>query len=318
MTARRVAVAMVLSLFVMLEATIHSGAQSQEAVAVITELKLNRGDVQIRLPGKSSSERPGMLQSLVPGTQVVVTKDASAVILFTDGSKAVSIDEKNSPFEIKAASAKTGQGKTAFSQVTAFLTGKREPAAYVALATRGSKKPPTLLSPRNTKVMTEAPNLQWMGMDHQTGTVRVYGPEGLIWSAENIALTQIKYPPTAAPLKPGVEYLWALEKRGFAAEKASFKLMDAEELKAVQGRLSSLQQTAGMPTTTTAILKASLLISTELFHEAREILVDAAKSDPDEPTLHFLLGEIYDKTGLKSLAAEEYREAEFLRRGRSQ
>ena len=30
------------------------------------------------------------------------------------------------------------------------------------------------------------------------------------------------------------------------------------------------------------------------------------------------MGDVYEKTGLKSLAAEEYGEADFLRKGRSQ
>ena len=62
---------------------------------------------------------------------------------------------------------------------------------------------------------------------------------------------------------------------------------------------------------------AALLISNELYHDAREILTEAVKSDPDEPTLHFLLGDVYDKTGLKTLAADEYGEADVLGKGRA-
>ena len=80
-------------------------------------------------------------------------------------------------------------------QLAGLLLGKKKPPAYVPLATRGSAKPPTLLSPRNTKMITSAPSFQWMGMDRQEGTVKVFGPDGLIWTAENIALTQIRYPP---------------------------------------------------------------------------------------------------------------------------
>ena len=36
-------------------------SQSRDVVAVITELKLKQGDVQIRLPGKSNAERPDVL-----------------------------------------------------------------------------------------------------------------------------------------------------------------------------------------------------------------------------------------------------------------
>lgn len=291
-------------------------AQSQEAVAVITELKLNRGDIQIRLPGRKAAEKAAVLQSLYPGTQIEVSRDASVVILFTEGMKTVAINEKNSPFEVKAQETKTGQGTAGVKQVASFLMGKKKPPTYVPLAVRGGKVPPALLSPRNTKVITDSPTLQWMGMERQPGTVRVYGPEGLVWSAENISLTQIKYPSSAPRLRPGMEYSWAIEKKGFPPEKAPFKILSPEEAKKIQEQLIALEATGGLSKTTLSTLKAGLLASHELFYEAREILLEAIKSDPDEPTLHFLLGEIYEKTGLKSLSMEEYSEADFLSKKR--
>jgi hypothetical protein len=291
-------------------------AQSQEAVAVITELKLNRGDVQIRLPGKKASERPAVLQSLYAGSQIQASKDASVVVLFTDGMRTVTIVEKNSPFEVKAPEAKAGQSMPAVKQVTSFLLGKKKPPTYVALAVRGGKFPPTPVSPRDTKLVTGSPTFQWMGMERQRGTVRVYGPAGLLWAANEIALTQIKYPSSAPRLKPDVEHWWEIEKKGFAPEKARFKILTPEEAKPVQEQLQSLQGVGGASRTTMAILKAGLLVSHELFHEAREILLEAIGSDPDEPTLHFLLGEVYQKTGLKNLSSEEYTEADFLMKKR--
>src|SRR3989338_274337 len=163
-----------------------------EAVAVITELKLNRGDVQIRPPGKKAPEKPAPLQSLYAGTQIVATKDATAVILFTEGMKTATIDERNSPFEIKAPEAKAGQSSAGMKQMASLLLGKKKPPTYIALAVRGGKHPPTLIAPRETKLMAEAPTFKWMGMEMQPGTLRVYGPEGVVWTAENIALTQIK------------------------------------------------------------------------------------------------------------------------------
>jgi hypothetical protein len=291
-----------------------AGAQKQEPIGVITELKLNRGDIQIQLPGKNTSQRPAVLQSLFPGTRILASKDAVAVILLMDGSKIITVNEKNSPIEIKGVQAK-GREPNALEQVAVLLLGKKQPPTYVALATRGGKGRPTILSPRDTKLMSEAPNLQWMGMDQQTGTVRVFGPQGLIWTAENLALTQIKYPSSAPPLLPGTEYSWSLEKNGFPPEKTSFKLLPSEDALRIQERFASLQKTAAVTSTTLAILKASFLISNELFHETREILIAALRTDPDEPTLHLLLGDLYDRTGLKNLAADEYGEAEFLSKG---
>lgn len=289
-------------------------AQSQEAVAVITELKLNRGDVQIRVPGKKAPEKAAPLQSLYAGTQIAVSKDAVVVILFTEGMKAVTVDEKNSPFEIKSPEAKTGPSGAGMKQVASLLLGKKKPPTYIPLAVRGGKNPPTLISPRETKIMTEEPTFKWMGMNMQAGTLQLFGPEGTLWTAENIALTQIKYPSTAPRLKPGVEYSWMIEKKGFPVDKARFKILSPEEAKPIQQQQKALEAAGGLSKTTLAILKANLFLSHGLFYEAREILAEAINADPDEPALHLLLGEIYEKTGLKTLATEEYSEAQFLSR----
>ncbi|MBI4537748.1 MAG: DUF928 domain-containing protein [candidate division NC10 bacterium] len=289
-------------------------AQSGQAVAVITELKFNRGDIQITAPGKKAPEKPAPLQSLYPGTQIVVTKDAAAVILFTEGMKTVTIGEKNSPFNVKPPEAKGGSSGVGVTQVASLLLGKKKPPTYIPLAVRGGKHPPTLIAPRDTKLMTDSPTFKWMGMEMQAGTLRLYGPAGQIWVAENIARTQIKYPSTEPRLNPGVEYSWSIEKAGFPAEKARFTVLSPSEARTVQEQVKSLEATAELPDTTLAILKASLLISHGLFYEAREVLVAAETKDPDEPTVHLLLGETYEKTGLKNLALEEYAEAQFLSR----
>lgn len=289
-------------------------AQSREAVAVVTELKFNRGDIQIRAPGKKAAEKPAPLQSLYSGTQITVTKDASAVILFTEGMKAVTVDEKNSPFEVKPPEVKGGASGAGMKQVASLLLGKKKPPTYTPLAVRGGKHPPTLIAPRETKIMTGAPTFRWMGMEMQAGTLRLYAPQGQLWTAENIALTQIKYPASASPLKPGVEYSWSIEKKGFPAEKARFTVLDSAEAKPVQEQMKSLEATAGLSKTTLAILQASLLISRGLFYDARQVLAEAVTRDPDEAAVHLLLGETYEKTGLKNLAHEEYGEALFLSR----
>jgi len=171
-----------------------------------------------------------------------------------------------------------------------------------------------LISPRESKLMTELPTFKWMGMEMQTGTLRVYGPEGPLWSAENIALTQLKYPSSAPRLKPGVEYSWSIEKKGFPMEKARFTILTPEQAKPVQEQLKLLEGASGVSKTTLTVLKAGLFLSHGLFYEAREILAEAVTADPDEPTVHLLLGETYEKTGLKNLALEEYGEAQFLSR----
>ena len=287
-------------------------AQSQQPIAVITELKFNRGDIQIRTAVGKALERPAVLQSLYPGNIIQTSKDAVAVIFFTDGTRSVTVDEKNPSFEVKVLAAKDSQTGARVKEVASLLLGKKKPPTYVALAVRGKAQPPTLLSPRNSKIITDAPTFQWMGMGQQPGTMNVFGPEGVIWSAENINLTKIAYPASAPRLQPDIDYSWAIEKKGFPPSKAPFKLLRPADAQAVKEKLAELSAVPGLPKTTLAVLKANFLMSKELFHEARELLLEGTAADPDEPTLHFVLGELYDKIGLKDLATDEYGEAEFL------
>jgi hypothetical protein len=272
---------------------------------------LAKGDIQILTPGKPALEKPAVLQSLYAGSRVQVSKDAAATILFTDGSNVVKIEEKNSPFEVKPM-AKTAQAGGKLKEAVNLLVGKKNTPNLVALAVRGKSRGPTLLTPRETKLTTTMINFQWVGMEGQPSSIKVFGPEGVIWSAENIALTHAAYPSSAPVLRPGVSYSWSVERRGAPPEKTAFRIVSAEEARGVQEQLTALSASANLSKTTSAILKGSFLISRELFYDAREILLEAAKADPDEPTLHFLLGEVYEKTGLKSLAQEEYSEAQLL------
>ena len=302
----------VLSLGLSMIASVNLYAQSDDVVAVVTELKFNAGDIQVRQPSSQKAERANALQALRAGSSIQASKDASAVVLFTDSAKTITVDEKNSPLEINAPPQKDSVARGRLRDVINLLLGKRKESSWVSLAGRGSGQPATLLSPRSTKVMNDAPTFYWVGMDRQAGTVKVYGPGGLIWSAENLSATQIKYPASAPRLKPGGEYSWVIEKAGFTSQKAVFKLLAPQELKSVEEQLAGLNAADGMSKTTLTIIKANLLSSKDLLHEAREILTEAVNSNPSEPTLHFLLGEVYEKTGLRDLAEEEYREAAYL------
>ena len=59
-------------------------------------------------------------------------------------------------------------------------------------------------------------------------------------------------------------------------------------------------------------MRASVLFKERLYADARRELVAAVGSSPDEPTLHLVLGHIYDRTGLWSLASSEFDQAAAL------
>jgi predicted Zn-dependent protease len=69
---------------------------------------------------------------------------------------------------------------------------------------------------------------------------------------------------------------------------------------------------AGYPWNTVILMRAGLLFQEGLDHEARRELQAGIAAEPDEPTLYRLLGHIYDRIGLRQLAAEAHDEAQFL------
>jgi len=84
----------------------------------------------------------------------------------------------------------------------------------------------------------------------------------------------------------------------------------------VRVALASLPPTlAGYPRNTVVLMRAAYLFERGLFTEARAELQTALAADPEEPTLHVMLGRVYERTGPKELALGEFDEAQFLSSG---
>jgi hypothetical protein len=291
-------------------------AQSLERVAVITEMKLNHGDIRIRAAGGNAFERPLPLQSLYPGTRIEVSEDALVTILFTREAKSLTIGARLSPYEITEPAETGARFLNRFASVASELFGTRESRKSTLLGTRGKTQPVVLVMPRNSKLLTDTLTFQWSGVKEGSASLKVHGLEGPLWRADNLAGRELTYPPTAPRLKPGIEYTWNIEEQGVASEKAWFSVLTPEELAGVEEKLAAVQNATGLSKSTQSLVKALLLASHELYHDARQELLQAIKSDPREPTLRFLLAEIYERTGLISLATEEFeRTQRLLRKG---
>jgi Flp pilus assembly protein TadD len=59
-------------------------------------------------------------------------------------------------------------------------------------------------------------------------------------------------------------------------------------------------------------MRAELFFQETLYADARRELVSAIAAEPEEATLHMLLGHVYERTGLKYRASNEFDEAEAL------
>jgi Tfp pilus assembly protein PilF len=90
--------------------------------------------------------------------------------------------------------------------------------------------------------------------------------------------------------------------------------MAPTEIASIRENLTALDPPAlpGYPKNTLILMRAGFLFEQGLYVEARKELQAALTADPDEPSLHLMLGHVYERTGLTALAAEEFDEAQFL------
>ena len=292
-------------------------ASSGDPVAILTEIKPGQGEVRVKLATEADWKAPLPLLSLRAGDQLRATGNATAVLLLIGGQGTVTVSAATSPYTVQAPAAPLsgGSGKTPglVANLGRILAGKKKELTYVPLAVRSVKQPPLLLSPREGKLLA-APVLEWAGSDRLRYTIRVFAPQGMVWEQGNLPRGPLPYPPAAPRLLPGVAYRWELEARDFAPQRGEFTILRPEEITKVRESLDALAPSAlsGYPKNTVTLMRAGFLFEQELYAEARKELQAAIAADPDEPSLHLMLGHVYERTGLKQLAAEEFDEAQFL------
>lgn len=288
-----------------------------DPVAVLTEIRMGRGEVQVKRAGGADWQAPQPLLALRPGDQVRATRDSQAVLVFTGARGTQVVSQGNSPFTVQAPAAETGSEKlrALVAGVTQFLLAQQKELTYQSLSVRSiGPQPPLILSPRETRILAGGVTFEWAGSDLLRYRIRVFGPHGLLWEQGDLRRHPLSYPASAPALSEGMRYLWELEAPGYPVQRAPFELLVASEAAQVQAALALLEPAtlSGYPRGTVLLMRAGLLAKEGLYHEARRELLAALAADPDEPTLHLLLGQVYEQTGLKHLAAREFEEAQFL------
>ncbi|OGB95925.1 MAG: hypothetical protein A2Z31_06250 [candidate division NC10 bacterium RBG_16_65_8] len=291
------------------------GASLADPVALLTEIRPGQGEVRVKLSTETDWKAPLPLLSLRQGDQVRVTQNARAVLAFVGGQGPLTIVAADSPYTVQGKAGGTSQGKTPelLTTLTRILMGKKKDLAYPPLTTRSLKRPPVILSPRDGKLLGRLV-LEWTGSDRARYAVRLFGSQGLVWEAANLPQAPLPYPSSAPPLSPGVNYRWELETKDFSVQRGQFSVLSPTESAAIQGTLSALEPGSlpGYPSNTVTLMRAGFLFEQELYAEARKELLAALRAGPDEPSLHLMLGHVYERTGLAALAAEEFDEAQYL------
>jgi hypothetical protein len=293
-------------------------AWAQEPLAVLTEIQLKKGKVEVKSAGQANWQVPKPLLSLRAGDQVRVAGEGRAVLVFTGGRGSQVVTQANSPFTVQAKAAEgTGdRAKVVLGNVTNFLLGQQRERTYQSLSVRSVRaQPPVILAPRETRVLPDTVTFDWTGSDRLKYQVRLLGPGGtIVWEQADLERRPLAYPSSAPALTPGARYTWELSTKEHGVLRASFEVAAAADATRVKDAMSVLTPASAgnYPPATLALMRAGLLFQETLYADARRELVKAISASPEEATLRLLLGHVYDRTGLKQLAAAEFDEAEAL------
>lgn len=296
-----------------------SVAWAADPVAVLTEVRKGQGEVRIKMVGEEDWKLPQLLMSLRPGDQLRASGDARAVIVISGGGVRT-VTAENSPFFVQPPTASGGSDnmKAVVSNVAQFLVGKQKEPAYLRLTSRAPTEPrqdlPLILSPRETRLMPGPVTFVWAGADSLKYSIRVFGPDGLVWSEANLARAPLRYPTSAPALRSGVRYVWELRAEGYPADRAQFEIVSDAETAKIDSELALLKpgDMASFPSSTVTLMRAGLMFEEGLYQKALEELLTGIAANPDEPTLNFMIGHVYDRMGLRYQATQAFNAAKSL------
>jgi hypothetical protein len=291
-------------------------SQSAEVAGLVTEIKLGAGSAEVKR-SDGDWRAVGSLLALRAGDQIRTTENAAVVVVLTGGRGTVRIDGRSSPWVTPAASGsgKSDKAKALVMSVIKYLSGSTEQQQEALISTRARSLSPKILTPHDGLVLGDPIVFEWTGSQFERYVVRVTAPTMTVLEPRAVAGTRYRYPSDAPALIAGVRYTFHVEARNQRADHTAFEIVGAARRVAVLKDLAELEASIGPAATPSslAVMKAGLLASTGLIHDARHVVVTALATDPDEPTLYFVLGVLYLKSGLEDYAAAAFSKADYLR-----
>ncbi len=286
-------------------------AWAADPVAYITEIQRKAaGEVRVRFAGESDWRAPRPLQALRPGDQLQVQGDARVVVLFHAGAGTKTVTSARSPFTVEVAAGGAAGSRDQLRTVTAsvgqFLLGKQETPQYRRLATRSICPEPLIIAPRHTRLFAGDLRFEWEGCDRYRYTVRLVGPQGVVWEQSDLPRQVLAYPATAPALMPGVPYRWELEAPGRPVDRTQFEVLADADAARIRSALGALDRVEGYSPGTLVVMRAVLLFEEGLYADARRQVETALGAQPNEPNLRMLQGYVYQRIGLSARAADAF------------
>ncbi len=289
-------------------------AAALDPVAVVTELHGDAGQVEVKRGSESGWEPAKPLLALRPGDQIRALGNARAVLVFVGGRGQQVVSAVNSPFSVEVRDdGRVGERvRAVVGRVTEFLTGQQRDLDRVPVASRTVLPPRVvILSPRNTRLLPGDVSFEWSGSESLRYRVRVSGPQGIVLEQTDLPRATVSYLSPAPLPSSDTAYAWELAASNQQMEVALFDIVSETDTRRIREALELLTPASltGYSPSTIVVLRAGLLIQERLYADARRELVAGLAADPDEPTLHLLLGDVYERIGLVEIAAREFAEA---------
>jgi hypothetical protein len=261
----------------------------------------------VRAGGASAATFGAALQE---GDEVKTGADAEAEIMFASGNW-VQVGA-NSSMKIKGQPGSKPKEQN-FEVVQNFLKLKSSEGTSSISGLRGGDKSSALVatSPCQTKVREARPTFRWTAEDPNLElTFVLYDESGVHWQTNVSSGASVAYPIDAPALAPGVSYSWTLETADpmvsppLRTPAAFFEVIAPADVKALDEDLASIDAKTPGPTTY-HLLRASLYFDRGLVSDAITETQAAVATDPDNPSLHAILGRLYAETGQTQDAMEE-------------
>jgi hypothetical protein len=297
-----------------------------DPVAVVASVK---GKVEVTSSRGGPAQRAVFGRALERGDRVAVATGGAATLFYNDGT-VIDLPEKSTLTVGGRGAGKptgapaSGLPSEVYASVTKFVAGGSRETGLVALSALRSapadQDTPFLIAPRKTALIADRPAFSWRAVREAT-RYRVTlssAEQGELWSHE-VEAPSLPFPPDAAALAGGGEYLWEVEAlsdlKSLRRESSVFQVLASEQAAAVRVNLGRIRDSAGgFDNPAAQFLAGSYLSGLGLFLDATEHFGALCKLSPSSPAPHEALGTVYTKVGLMDLAAAEFQQALALTR----
>ncbi|MCK5066201.1 MAG: hypothetical protein KAR16_02120, partial [Bacteroidales bacterium] len=171
------------------------------------------------------------------------------------------------------------------------------------------------LSPCNTMISTNAPDLKWDSRKPADEfVVRLYNDQGLVWEKHTTA-TSLAFPQDERALEYGESYFWNVEGEelihSFRSLNQKFTILPEEKIREIKEEEEKL---IGMfiddpGSSSLHSLLGAYYAKAGLFEDAIKAFELVRDSNPEATLPHEILGRLYSDVGKKDLAIAELQKA---------